>query len=166
MIQDVLFALSMGSTNRQAARFGGIAEVTFYKYLNQGKEDAKNGKKSKAREFSEAVSLARSKAQIGWLGLINQAARGVTETKTKTKEVWDEKKKALVQVEREVTTSVKTDWKAAAWLLSRRYPEEWAAATRELNNDSDKLSPEQVMEAIKQATGRLRGSRSTTDDSS
>jgi transposase-like protein len=62
--QRIVDAIGQGATYELAAQYGGIAQSTFYDWMN------------KHPEFSEAVKSAEGKAAIKWLALIDKAARG------------------------------------------------------------------------------------------
>ncbi len=55
-------AIKLGATYELAASFAGIAQSTFYDYLNR------------YSEFSEAVKAAEGIAAVGWLAKIENAA--------------------------------------------------------------------------------------------
>lgn len=87
-----------GYTVEQACALSGIGETTYYRWLQTGRK-AKTGK---YREFWEAVKKAEKIAESKYLAIITRAAVGDPEKK------------------------VKGDWKAAAWYLERRNPQQFA----------------------------------------
>lgn len=72
IVEKLLAALRAGHTNTDAATFAGIAQCTFYKWLNQGAQ-AEEG--TLAREFLHKVELARAESVAECLQSIKKAAK-------------------------------------------------------------------------------------------
>lgn len=71
-VQDLIVqALNVGAHHEHACQYGGVDQATFYRWLQKGEEG-----KSPYREFCEAVKKAESQAGVGYLALIDSAARG------------------------------------------------------------------------------------------
>jgi transposase-like protein len=70
LIERVVHAILGGNYNAVAARYAGICESTFYRWLQEGEEG--NGIK---REFSDAVKKAESDAEVRNVALIQTASR-------------------------------------------------------------------------------------------
>jgi transposase len=66
----IVQALGVGAPYEQACQFAGINPDTLYTWLKKGEEG-----KSPFSEFSEAVKNAEGQASVGWLALIDSAAR-------------------------------------------------------------------------------------------
>lgn len=81
-----------GANNRDICAAVGIAESTFYAWLNEPKGKAQV-------EFSEAIKRAEADYKNALLAIIARDAQ-------------------------------ERDWKAAAWLLERKYPEEYSRRDR------------------------------------
>ena len=87
----IIQALETGATYEIAAKRGGIKRETLWRWLKKG-EDAKTGQ---FVTFRNDVKKAEANGAVFMLAIISKAARG------------DERQKPA--------------WKAAAWLLERRY---------------------------------------------
>lgn len=57
-----------------ASKASGIAEDTYYEWLNRGKTDLEKGKKSVFSRFSEAIREAEAKAEADMVVLVKTAA--------------------------------------------------------------------------------------------
>jgi len=67
---DIVRALGVGATHEHACQYAGIGHAVFYTWLKKGGEG-----KSPYLEFLEAVKKAESRAVVGWLAHIEEAAR-------------------------------------------------------------------------------------------
>lgn len=88
-------AIKAGNRLDVAARYAGISETTYHRWMQEG-ETAKSGAK---REFWETVMEARAIAEVSAVSVILSAARSGS-------------------------------WRAAAWWLERRYPQEYGRVYR------------------------------------
>ena len=70
-VQDLIVkALGVGATHEQACGVAGISPECFYKWLRQGE----TGREPYV-QFLQVVKKAEHQASVGWLALIEQAAR-------------------------------------------------------------------------------------------
>ena len=92
----LLKALQKGATQAEAARYSGIGESTFYRWMEKGAAR----KRGQFREFREAVKRTESEAVMISLDTIGKAEK-------------------------------RGDWRAAAWKLERRHPNEWGRIDRQ-----------------------------------
>lgn len=70
-VQDLIVkALGVGATHEQVCGVAGISHECFYNWLRQGETG-----RQPYSDFSEAVKKAEHQASVGWLALIEQAAR-------------------------------------------------------------------------------------------
>lgn len=109
----VIFLLRQGAYLRTAAEAAGIGEATLHRWLANDTP--------RYREFRESVARARADAQVNLLLTIQMHARG---GQTRPKQVVVPKPKG----EHEVVTIqevVDGDWRAAAWILERSWPQEY-----------------------------------------
>jgi hypothetical protein len=67
---DIVRALNVGATHELACQYAGIDHATFYRWLNTGETG-----KAPYAAFYDAVKQAEGQAAIGWLALIDAAAR-------------------------------------------------------------------------------------------
>jgi len=169
--ETIIGAITLGATFRHAAQLGGISEQTFYSWLEQGRAQTR-GKK---REFLEAVTRAESRGLMENLALIRQAAQGRDGTADRI-EVCPEcdgdgkvpgQVKDLIKCKRckgkgEVkvkgSPAIPADWKAAAFVVERRFPHEYGRQVIEQQDPSDEsmhLTPEQLKSKRAELTRRL-----------
>jgi transposase len=66
----IVQALGVGVTHAHACQFAGISHEAFYNWLEKGEAG-----KSPFVEFREAVKNAEGQAVVGWMALIDSAAR-------------------------------------------------------------------------------------------
>lgn len=71
--EDIVRALTIGATHDIACQYVGIHPDTFYDWLKKGEAG-----RAPYAEFAEAVKGAESRAVVGWLVQIEQAARSGT----------------------------------------------------------------------------------------
>jgi hypothetical protein len=67
----IVQALGVGTTHAHACQYAGIHHDTFYFWLQKGAEGT-----PPYSEFSAAVKNAEGQAVVGWMALIDRAARG------------------------------------------------------------------------------------------
>lgn len=108
--------------------------------------------------FLHVTTKARTDYQLENLALIQQAARGYETTTTKTVERLerDPASGQMVAVSRttETTTRPERQWTASAWLLERRFPDEYARTIRSEVTGRDG-GPVQVESAAEMLAARL-----------
>jgi transposase len=73
--EKIVQALQAGNYQETAARYAGISEPTFYRWMADALDD--NAPKE-LREFREAVENARAAAEVRSVALIQQAAQNGT----------------------------------------------------------------------------------------
>lgn len=64
MIEKACNYLRQGHYAVVVCEFLGISEATYYSYINQGKEDEKNGKESIFLEFLKSIKKAEAEAEM------------------------------------------------------------------------------------------------------
>jgi hypothetical protein len=123
----LLRAISSGLTYKDACAFAGISEGTFYNWKAKA-EEAKSGK---FFEFLKDIKKANLKAKASHLNNIKSAAFGGEDVVEERIEV-DAKGDTVSKT----TTTKKTarQWVASAWILERRFPEEFGR-NRETNEE-------------------------------
>lgn len=104
-----------GLTNRDICQAVGIAEQTFYRWINKP-----------ANRLHRSLSEALKKAEAEYKG---ELLESIMETATRQKN---------------------PQWTAAAWLLERKYPDEYAQTTRK-NEDVGEDAPQIVLGVTVQA---------------
>lgn len=113
----ILVGVRLGLTYEDAARAAGICEATFYNWTSRGKK----ARRGKFLEFFESLTRAKGGAQLTLAKQIHDAAKGgqmLKETRTTTH---PDGSVETVVIERQIPA----DWRAAALILERRYPETW-----------------------------------------
>lgn len=108
----IIGAIHVGCVLDTAVLSAGIARSTLGKWLRRGVTDLNNGKRTIAAKFKNDFDAAVAVAQVSVTKVIHKAAIG-----TKAVEATEETK---------AVEAVKPDWKAAAWLAERRWPEIYA----------------------------------------
>lgn len=104
-----------GLTNRDICQAVGIAEQTFYRWINKP-----------ANRLHRSLSEALKKAEAEYKG---ELLESIMETATRQKN---------------------PQWTAAAWLLERKHPDEYAQTTRK-NEDAGEDAPQIVLGVTVQA---------------
>lgn len=99
-------AMSTGCLEGDAAAAAGIDRGTLSRWLKRGRAE---GAREPYKAFAEAFDNAAKVAKVGLLAVIHGAVRGEKGEKGWVRE---------------------PSWKAAAWLLERRYPEEYGRRDR------------------------------------
>ncbi len=112
----IVQAVAAGATYRAAAEAAGIAYNTFNDWMKAG-EAAHTGAK---RALYDAVQKANASARLILLLRVQEAGKPheVMTTRTITN--------ADGSTRTETTTTVEFDWRAAAWILERRFADEYA----------------------------------------
>ena len=109
----------------------GIDERTYQRYIKQGEADLKAQKDTDFAVFVASIKKAEAKAGTHHVEIIHNSAEGgqlIKETVT-TRKNGDE-----------ITERVYSapNWQAAAWLLERKYPDDWGRRERhELTGTDD-----------------------------
>lgn len=114
--------IATGCYIETAVKFCGISKDTYYRWL---KESKRENPENILLELSYALESAKAISEMNDLKLINQAAQGVVKSYKKDEQgnlMYDEF--GLLIVEEYL---IKPNWKAAAWRLSKRFPQEWGA---------------------------------------
>ncbi|MFZ5573492.1 MAG: hypothetical protein ACOZF0_24075 [Thermodesulfobacteriota bacterium] len=111
-------AIEDGLTYKQAAQIVGVDETTFQRWKRKGKE-AISGK---YHQFYQAIKTANVKARYILLERIRQAGEGKQIIET-TSEVLDAGGKVIRRIV--VRKEHPPAWQALAWILERRFPDEF-----------------------------------------
>lgn len=119
---DIVKYASAGVPRRFIAAAVGIGVRTLAEYVAKGKRGGAGN--DVYRQFLHALKAAESRSVAGSVGRIKQAAMGGAVV---------ERKSVTVMGVTTVTEKVAQPlWTADAWLLERRYPEEFSASRAEL----------------------------------
>lgn len=132
---------------RHACAMVGIHEGTFYRWMQEAERDDAS---QDLREFREAIARARATASDKLKAVIMRAATGYTVTKLSGSGV--------------AVDTEEFDWKAAAWLAERMFPDEFgnrqkiehsvgAAGDDENAIDFDEATEQAARDLIRKATG-------------
>lgn len=95
VIELVCGHIEGGLSNRDAAKLSGISETSFYEWISRGEKDKEKNKKTIYAEFADNIKASMVVFKAWNLQQIRNAAK---QTK---------------------------HWTAAAWLLERKFPEEF-----------------------------------------
>ena len=93
--KEIISYIEQGNTNQDAYTMAGISRAAFYSWLSIGEKDKKNGKETKYSNFFEMVKGAACRFKAANIAIIQKAAISGKQ------------------------------WQAAAWLLERKFPEEF-----------------------------------------
>lgn len=97
-------ALATGATRKACAIYAGISESSFYAYMERGEADQQAGIQSDYTEFLEMVTRAEARAEVTATIAIKSAMTDSVDAQGRT---------------------IPGDWRAAAFFLERRNPNEW-----------------------------------------
>lgn len=142
---EVLKAVRQGLYDRTAAGNAGIAERTLKYWLQRGREEAERLTKPRTRPrkreapylaFYRQYVEARAEGELKLARIVWQEAEGGTKiTETRTLEVTDPNGDLIKKEIAEVTKIKGADWRAAAFVLERRYG--WGSRDQTVNLDID-----------------------------
>lgn len=76
--KEICGYIAQGLTKKTAIDACGIAETSFYGWLQKGEKDLAAGKKSVYSEFLQSVKKAETKDKLSRLAIIRQAAKDGT----------------------------------------------------------------------------------------
>lgn len=177
-------ALSAGNYMDTSCAYAGISTSTFSNWRRRGEAEERRLKKARTRTdpkpseqpylaFLAAIKKAEIQAEFRNVALINQAAKGGEEVKSKTtttrtpvKEngrVLRDEDGNIVYTERTTTESTKAapQWQASAWWLERTRPDKFGRQRLELTGkdggpmESVGMSKDEYLELIKERRGRV-----------
>jgi transposase-like protein len=114
---QIVATISMGLTDKDACVVAGISEVTFYEWLNRGRnKEGYNGRK--------------------WAPVYATFANEVERARVANK----------VHHVRNIYRASETQWQASAWMLERRFPEEYGRRDRiDVGNAEEKPFKAEVL---------------------
>lgn len=122
----VCSALRAGNYIETACLYAKIGKTTFYDWLSRGEEEQEKPKKRGQEvdpeiqsliEFSNAV---REAIAHGEMVLVNSVEKHANGRPAKRDEVTGD-----------IVPAIENDWKAAAWMLERKFPDRWASKTQQ-----------------------------------
>ena len=114
-VDKVANFLRVGNTLKVSAAASGIAECTFYSWVQAAEDAREAGSETPLqRYFLESIARAREEAEAVLIQHVHNAAR--------------------------------KDWRAAAWLASRRNPSDWGEIVRQqtLGKDNQPVDPKEA----------------------
>ncbi len=132
---------------RHACAMVGLGESTFYRWMQDANRDDAT---AELREFREAIARARATASDKLKAVIMRAATGYTVTK--------------ISGSGKTVDTTEFDWKAAAWLAERMFPDEFgnrqkiehsvgAAEDGDSALEFDEATEQAARDLIRKATG-------------
>lgn len=117
----IVQALEVGNTREGACAYAGIGQSTFYSWLERAEADIEQDAESQHRELLEAVTRAEGIAQQSLVTEIRKSATGFVNPDTRKREG--------------------KDWRAAAWMLERRHPDQWSEQKNVKHSGSLRTEP-------------------------
>jgi len=116
-------ALAAGDTMEVAAPKAGLVSATVYEWLREGREDEAEGVQSWAHDVHVRVCAARAQAEDALLARIRSAhAYGEVLEEVQERRNPDGE---LVETITKRSTRQRNDWRSAAWLLERMWPDRY-----------------------------------------
>lgn len=123
----MLRGIQLGLSVELACKYAGIAVPTYYKWMSIGRRHIENSEKSEYSEFYENVERTKGKCAARYLESLEKVA----------------------------IKQKKPDWRAAAWLLERRFkdymPRQAIDITGLSFEDALALLPEEYADKLRQA---------------
>ena len=120
----IIAAVRSGMSVRAAADLAHVGRSTVMKWIAQGR----NEKRGRFRDLIDRITRARAELVREALQVIRDAIDGKLTPRRITKVITD-----AVGQKAEVTTITEPpDWRAAAWLLERRFRDEFSSNAKEL----------------------------------
>ena len=113
----ILVGIRLGLTYSDAAQAAGIHRSTFHRWIAKGNK----ARRGKFCDFCDTLSRVNAEAQMVTAKVVHDAAKGgqpIKETRTVIR----------ADGSQEITVTEKVsqpDWRAAALILERRFPESW-----------------------------------------
>lgn len=131
--QIILDAIGQGNTKETAAALAGVSESTLYNWIARGKDEEPpnfEGKTLKQlRTMAKQMDIKnRNKMNMKQLQDAITAASCIYSDFTDAMKMAEAR--GLQQHVRNVTTAGLEDWRASAWYLERRDPDNWAKRDR------------------------------------
>lgn len=136
----IVQALEVGNTREGACAYAGVGVSTFYSWLERAEADQEQDAQSEHRELLEAVTRAEGLAEQTLVAEIRKSATGFVDPVTRKREG--------------------KDWRAAAWLLERRYRDRWAEQKNFKHSGSLRTEPVDIpndQERVEEVGGILAG---------
>jgi len=122
--EKLLTAIRAGNTRRVACAHAGISEDTLARWIKGQGGQLDGEAKAHFADFAEHLTRAEADKEVALVATIKSAAMLHEVVKVKRKKVPTED--GGVMVIEETTVSKEHDWHAAAWLLERMNPKDWA----------------------------------------
>jgi hypothetical protein len=131
MVETITLAAAAGVPPAQAAKALGISQAKWSAWVRDSRDPATRGKR---RDQISAIDAAEMKAAERMLAQLYQAARGGHTAKrhTRTRQMRDGS--VITDVDETITTP---DWRAFAWMLERRWPEEFKRPAPNVQAEDD-----------------------------
>ena len=138
-VEDALLAAITGGVPlTHAARYAGIGQSTFHRWMDRGETEAArladddtaqlDPDETPYRQLYDRVARARSQVAVRNVALLQKSAQGGFKTKERTRRYRDPGTGQLV-TETE-TDFAPPDWRAAAWLLERSFAGDFTKTPR------------------------------------
>jgi len=132
---EICDLIGAGNNRKDAITIVGLTEETFYKWLRKEVKDRKTGElvinTNYHPDLEEHLSVAEARFKSRNITIIQRAALGRKGTRTITK--------TDGTVVKEDILLEKPNWTASAWLLERKYKNEYAQRQEFSGSDGEKL---------------------------
>lgn len=141
-------AIEAGLPYNRSCEIVGVKYSNFKYWMDRGKTDPESSPYTQFRRYIRRIE-ARKEKEL--LRVIDKAAEGGSSVKEREITFHPDKGRT-VKIR---TKALLPNWKAAAWRLERKFPDEYYLKDKESNSDK---SPEEIAESICAAVASLENS--------
>jgi len=140
-------AIEAGLPYNRSCEITGVNYSNFKYWMQRGKTDPESSPYTQFRRYIRRIE-ARKEAEL--LSVIDKVAEGGYHVKEREIKFFADKGREV----RIKTKTILPNWKAAAWRLERKFPEEYYLK----DNDNKERTPEDIAESIQAAYQNLENS--------
>ena len=135
LAKEAINLVKGGASNQDVIAWLGVSETSFYKWIRDPQNDAQ-------RQLAQGLKRAEMERKLWHLQRIHKMER----------KLW--------HLQRIHKAADEGDWKASAWYLERRYPNEYARTQRITGEVITTQRSDALTEAIKETARKMERGRS------